>query len=170
MTLPVWSVPDALAMTWRMLNDEVLNPAVVMRALDRLVDEGEALLVEHLEREKEIDTYLQHLLFAGGPRADFVAQALSDAYTADLLEHIALRWWLARDALAGCDGSLGIPGAAWVDGRHDVLDALSRLLYCGRDVLCKAAVPLPGTPGPLEGSERVRRPRRATPAGTLARR
>jgi len=128
-----WSIHEAVAVSHAVFVRR-FGEDVLWMAFNALTSQRDATLAEHARLERDIDKYLQYTLHSeGGALAPWLTGARDDPETVNLLLHIGVRWWLARDDLLSRPARSRVP-CVYAQGlkEHVSLQLLAQMLYRGR--------------------------------------
>lgn len=132
-TPATWSIDEAIAQSYqefsRRLGADLLWGAFELLTLDR-----KAVLMRHQVLARELDQYLQYPLnYEGASLAEWMGNARAAANQAELLLHVGVRWWRARDDMLLLPAEARVP-CVYAEGLGGQvsLQLLKQMLYLGK--------------------------------------
>lgn len=150
-TPETWSVDEAIAQAYQEFGAR-FGADLLWRAFELLTLDRKAVLVRHEVLAADIDQYLQYPLnLEGASLAEWMAEARAAPTQGELLLHVGVRWWRARDHMLLLPADIRVP-CVYAEGlgAQVSLQLLSQMLYRGKSP--ETTPPLPGRTPPRRGS------------------
>lgn len=123
-----WTVQEALSVAYREF-DLRFGADLLWPAFDALMHRRSEVLLAQAGIESELNQFLQYPLNKRGTDLDlWISKARSTEDQAELLLHIGVRWWRARDAMLALSDGTTVPQMTDVEG-HVSLSLLKQMLY-----------------------------------------
>ncbi len=127
-----WSVHEAIAVSFRAFSRRY-GEDLLWSAFGMLTRNRRETLKEHVRLEKDINDFIQYPISSEGKALrEFMTTAKADEYGLQMLRHMGIRWWLARDDLLSFPPQARVP-RVYCEGftDHVSLQLLDQMLWRG---------------------------------------